>query len=408
MVDVSRFAGKELALTATGVVNTGGNNGSDPDGQNYGLRVNCLSQVNGLTKMLGFKQGGLVGVFLTDDPPTSGLLPYMSTSGIMTDTPLLQHIFFIGSSRQVVIPEGATRLFFGVAEQQGLIKDNSGAYDITVVAVPHELRPPDPLALIRFYAGDPNDPKDGIGWFEAGEWAFDFDFDGLADITTTFGQAGDQPVVGDFNGDGLDEIGVMTPSDTGNKWLLDTNGNGVFDAGDESFMYGADAGSVPISGDWDGDGVFELGFITPDELWHLDLDGDRTDTAGEAENTQMGYTFYAVGDWTGDGITNPAHAISGSFGWRFDLNNDRRWVWGTTHADQWWRWGDPSVHVGLAGDWDGDRLDDPCVFRTDSGLWQFTNRVQQGGSTASAVTTFGTNKTPVVGSWATARAADAD
>ncbi len=52
--------------------------------------------------------------------------------------------------------------------------------------------------------------------------------------------------------------------------------------------YGADAGSIPMAGDWDGNGVFELGFITPDELWHFDLDDDRIDDPGEAEDTQFG------------------------------------------------------------------------------------------------------------------------
>ncbi len=70
-IDISAFARKELQFTATGVVNTGANNRSYPDGQNYGLRVKCLSQANGLTKMPGFMQGGLVGVFLTNDPPTA-------------------------------------------------------------------------------------------------------------------------------------------------------------------------------------------------------------------------------------------------------------------------------------------------------------------------------------------------
>ncbi len=77
-----------------------------------------------------------------------------------------------------------------------------GPFSVTVVAVPHALLPSDPLLATRFYTGDPNDPKDGIGWFADGEWAFDYDFDGVADLTTTFGQAGDLPVVGDFNGDG--------------------------------------------------------------------------------------------------------------------------------------------------------------------------------------------------------------
>ena len=411
-IDVSGATGMKLRLFATGVVNTGGNNGSGPDGRSWTLRPGGMTQVYGLTRMRGFNAGALVGVFLTDDLPTVGLVPYMSGSGIATPTPLLQHIFVIGSSREVAIPERATRLFFGVAEQQGCPWDNSGEYEVSVETVAGDTLPPDPLVATRFYTGDPNDPKDGIGWFDAGEWAFDFDFDGVADYTTTFGQAGDLPVVGDFNGDGLDEIGVMTPSDAGNMWMLDTNGSGVYDAGDESFTYGADAGSIPMAGDWDGDGVFELGFITPDELWHFDLDGDRIDDPSEAEDTQFGQsqnalsTLFVIGDWTGDGISNLAHAISGSFGWRFDLNNDRRWVWGTTHPDQWWRWGNPTVHIGVVGDWDGDRLDDPCVFRTDSGLWQFTNRVEQGGSIAPSVEGFGANKTPVAGSWALIRASD--
>ncbi len=118
----------------------------------------------------------------------------------------------------------------------------------------------------------------------------------------------------------------------------------------------------------------------------------------------MGQTFQSVirptgksvphtlaGDWNGNGVTDLGNAppTTDSFGWRFDLNYDRRWVWGATHADQWWRWGNPTVHIGVVGDWDGDRLDDPGVFRTDSGLWQFTNRVQQGGSIAPSVEGFG-------------------
>jgi len=406
MIDISVWAGKELAFTASGSVNLGGSNGAYPDGRDWVLRPAGLSQVYGLTAMRDFRHGALVGVFLTDDLPTSGLLPYMSSSGITTTTPPLQHIFVIGSSSQVVIPGGATRLFFGVAEQQGCIIDNSGSFEVTVEAVAHTPLPADPLAATRFYTGDPNDPKDGIGWFDAGEWAFDFDFDGVADFTTTFGQAGDQPIVGDWNGDGLDEIGVMTPLDSGNVWKLDANGNGVFDGGDETFTYGADAGSIALAGDWDGNGTFEFGFTTPDTLWHLDLDGDRTDDTDEALDTHYESSIPVVGDWTGDGISNLANSSIGSYGWRFDLDNDRRWIWGTDYRDEYWVWG--TGDVGVAGDWDGDGLDDPARHRSSTGDWSFTDRVQKGGSIASAVTAFGADKTPVVGSWATIRAADAD
>jgi len=315
-----------------------------------------------------------------------------------------------------VIPKNATRLFFGVAEQQGLVIDNSGSFDVTVEAVPHALFPADPLAATRFYVGDPNDPKDGIGWFDAGQWAFDYDFDGVADFTTTFGQAGDQPVVGDWNGDGLDEIGVMMPSASGNSWMLDMNGNGVFDAGDATFTYGADAGAIAIAGDWDGDGTSELGFTTPDNLWHLDFDGSRTDdtsgpmytqyASGEVLNTQYATAFPAIGDWTGDGVSNLGNMNNGSVGWQFDLDRSWNWVWGTTYRDQNWSWGNSATDTGVAGDWDGDGLDDPARYRASTGDWYFTTRVGKGVLVAPSVIGFGANATPVAGSWATVRAAD--
>ena len=74
-------------------------------------------------------------------------------------------------------------------------------------------------------AGDWNgDGIRQIGVFRDGQWNLDLDGDGRftdADAAVAFGQAGDMPVVGDFNGDGVDEIGVYRAG----KWILDTNGN---------------------------------------------------------------------------------------------------------------------------------------------------------------------------------------
>lgn len=60
-----------------------------------------------------------------------------------------------------------------------------------------------------------------------------------------------------------------------------------------------------------------------------------------------------IGDWTGDGICNLGNTPNGSVGWQFDLDNDRRWIWGTTYRDQNWLWGDPAIDTAVAGDWDG-------------------------------------------------------
>lgn len=111
-------------------------------------------------------------------------------------------------------------------------------------------------------AGDWNgDGVTNIGIFHEGKWYLDADGDGrwsAGDVEITLGQPGDQPVVGDWNGDGRTKLGVYR----GGVWLLDTNGDGVLDARDRVFRLG-EPGDVPVTGDWNGDGVTEIGVYRP-------------------------------------------------------------------------------------------------------------------------------------------------
>ncbi len=68
------------------------------------------------------------------------------------------------------------------------------------------------------------------------------------DKQVRLGDTGDQPIVGDFDGDGIDDIGIVR----GRQVIIDTNGNGRIDATDQVFMMD-DVGNV-IAGDFDGDG----------------------------------------------------------------------------------------------------------------------------------------------------------
>ena len=87
-------------------------------------------------------------------------------------------------------------------------------------------------------AGDWNgDGIDTIGVFRDGRWHRDIDGDGQwtnSDVQENFGQKGDLPVVGDFNGDGIDELGVYRHG----TWYIDTNGNRVIDGDDKVFELG--------------------------------------------------------------------------------------------------------------------------------------------------------------------------
>jgi hypothetical protein len=74
---------------------------------------------------------------------------------------------------------------------------------------------------------------DGSGTWNAG------------DRGTSFGGANQTPVVGDWNGDRITEIGTYADG----LWRLDMNGNGVWNTGDRKVYFGA-PGRIPVVGKW--------------------------------------------------------------------------------------------------------------------------------------------------------------
>jgi len=102
--------------------------------------------------------------------------------------------------------------------------------------------------------------SDSIGVFRAGVWRLDVDGNGewsSGDIAAEFGGPGDKAVVGDWNGDGVEELGVYRAG----KFILDTNGNRELDAADTvvELPPGTDPAGTPVAADWDGDGRDEVG-----------------------------------------------------------------------------------------------------------------------------------------------------
>lgn len=90
-------------------------------------------------------------------------------------------------------------------------------------------------------------------------WSVDYNrngkWDGVAggDQKWILGKPGDQPVAGDWNGNGYTEMGTFRLNTTDNRyyWSLDYNGNGLWDGKviDRQFVFGI-AGDVPVIGKW--------------------------------------------------------------------------------------------------------------------------------------------------------------
>ena len=76
---------------------------------------------------------------------------------------------------------------------------------------------------------------------------------GNADVSFFFGNPGDVPLAGDFDGDGCDTVSLYRPS-TGRFYVIDALGSGDSGLGAATldFAFG-DPGDIPFTGDFDGD-----------------------------------------------------------------------------------------------------------------------------------------------------------
>ena len=131
--------------------------------------------------------------------------------------------------------------------------------------------------------GDWNgDGKSDFGVFRSingkGWWYFDSNgnrkWDPGIDQALQFGLAGDIPVVGDWNGDGKSDFGVFRIIDGKGWWFFDSNGNRKWDPGVDQALQFGNAGDIPVVGDWNGDGKSDFG-VMRDGVWYLDGNGDR-------------------------------------------------------------------------------------------------------------------------------------
>ena len=118
----------------------------------------------------------------------------------------------------------------------------------------HQAKGQLPTRVVRFgQAGDvpvvgdwDGDGRDSPGLFRAGTWTLNPDVgDAATSVQLRFGAAADHPVVGDWDGTGPDTIGVYREG----TWLLPT-GNDALDAELALLVLGT-RDTVPVVGDWD-------------------------------------------------------------------------------------------------------------------------------------------------------------
>jgi hypothetical protein len=158
---------------------------------------------------------------------------------------------------------------------------------------------------------------DRVSTFTRGTWVQDLSGNGTQTVTFIFGLTDDQPITGDWNGDGYDKVGtvrvdpdVFAPDGKhALEFFLDYDGNRTWDSGDMTFIFG-EQGDQIVVGDWTGDGKTKVGVVRPGGggvlVWSL----NRNDDPNHYVGTNYAVAFFGLtgdklvtGDWNGDGRT---------------------------------------------------------------------------------------------------------
>ncbi len=243
-----------------------------------------------------------------------------------------------------------------------------------------------------------------------------------------FGQPDAIPVVGDFNGDGVSDIGVYVEG----QWFLDLNGNGKWDEGDLWAKLGTE-NDLPVTGDWDTDGKSDIGIYGP--AWPRDpwaivqepglpdfanypmqpagkfknmppkpedaTSGGRTmrTALGKRREDVIDHVFHygtkgdapIAGDWNGDGTRQIGVFRDGQ--WNLDLDGDGRF----TNVDAAITFGQAG-DLPVVGDFNGDGIDEIGVFR--AGQWILDTNGNRELDAQDKVFELGVaGDKPVVGDW---------
>lgn len=240
------------------------------------------------------------------------------------------------------------------------------------------------------------DGVDELALFLDGEWFIDINGNGRwdeEDIWLKLGTRGDQPVVGDWDGDGKDDVGIF-----GRKWTGDDralayetglpspenrhriraknvpppaehapddprllkkshSGQARADVIDHVFQFGGGK-DIAISGDFNGDGIATLGTFR-NGRWILDTNGDGKLTDKQDRQISFGEVgdLPLVGDFDGDGIDEIAIVRGNRV--IVDSNGNGR----IDATDQVFLLESTDGTV-IVGDFDGDGRDEPALHQS--------------------------------------------
>lgn len=207
------------------------------------------------------------------------------------------------------------------------------------------------------HAGD--EDRAGVALFDPATGAWHLRYPDGSEHHFLYGNPGDVPLMGDWNCDGFDTVGMYRPSN-GFVYIRNANGFGV---ADEDFFYGL-AGDVALVGDWNNDGCDTLAIYRRGTVYVRNSLG-----TGAADYS---YFFGDTGDrpFSGDFDADGTSSVGlyrESTGFAYLRNTNS-----SGFADLEFFYGEPSDRIFI-GDWDGSGSETVGIFRPTEAAYYLSN-----------------------------------
>jgi hypothetical protein len=364
----------------------GGNNGNTPSDGEEGLGI--AVDFGGNAYVTGRTTSGAtfpaVLPLASNLQGTAFLTKIEATVSNNTVPKLLYSTTFGGSGArgESIALDAQGNVFLG-GTSPGTLPTTTGAFDTTFNGGTSD-------AFVAKFGSTFNDT---IGVFRASINQFqlrDSNTTGAADHLVTFGQSGDQPIVGDWNGTGSDKPGVFRPS-TG-QFLLQIS---AFKTITVNF---GQAGQLAVAGDWDGNGIDTPGVFNPATgQWFLTNGIGGANVNNSSPIVKQSVIFGqsgdtpVTGDWDGDGKDTIGTYTDATSVWR--LSNSLNGTVDFTPVV----FGNANTRP-IAGDWNGDGLDTIGVFNQVTAVMALNNAIIAGDG--EIVFNFGqAGDIPLAGDW---------
>jgi RHS repeat-associated protein len=223
------------------------------------------------------------------------------------------------------------------------------------------------------------------------------------------------PTSGDFNGDGLADLGYYNRA-LGIWKVQLSNGDGTFGPVEYWISSGFgnnDSYCYPITNDFNGDGRTDAAFVrvptsngagayimlalSTGTGFDAQTTNWRSTSAGNLQNDWHYATF--TGDFNGDGVTDVGQIrvdsntslYVGLTGANLAVSTMENWIKDGSHTSI-------SDFMPIVADFNGDGLTDLCLFNKSAGRWAVTlSKGDRFGDTMDWLTGFGANNDPILG-----------